>query len=54
MKKDPYYTYTDYWPCKPDPATYKWMTVLLVVLFGLVLGCALYGAELVSLLDGGL
>jgi len=47
MKRDPYHTYTDYWPCcKPRAHKIGWIVPLLV----LMTGCTLVGA--VRLLGG--
>jgi hypothetical protein len=49
MKKDPYFSYTDYWPCKPAVHEVCWVVPVLV-LVAVIAVC--YGAALLTILGG--
>lgn len=52
MKKDSYYTYTNYVPCKPVAHKICWIVPVLVLAAVLALGGAVYyGAVLLSALS---
>jgi nitric oxide reductase large subunit len=54
MKKDPYYTYTDYWPCKPVVHKVCWVVPVLVLVVVLVLViCSMFLLPWLALLQGG-
>ena len=49
-ENDPYYTYTDYVPCKPVAHKVCWIVPALVLAAALALaGVAYYGATLLAL-----
>ena len=55
MKKDPYYTYTEYRPCKPVAHKVCWVLPVLVLAVATTLVIAVYyGAALLAAFQGGL